>query len=138
MKWSKFCYETMSFGKRKIEKKVSLLLLLSFSLSSTNVRVHYEKSQRRKRKRKKEMVQIVLFWILGLLIRGEWKRRWAYYLFCWNYDSKLRWEFNHENPRRKKIMKCSKFCCLSFCFLSKQTESLKTFSSHRRGWLNLN
>ena len=62
MKWSKFCYETMSFGKRKIEKKVSLLLLLSFSLSSTDVRVHYEKSQtRRKRKRRKKWSRLCYF-----------------------------------------------------------------------------
>ena len=54
MKWSKFCYEMMSFGKRKIEKKVSLLLLLSFSLSSTDVRVPLCEIPKEEKKKKKK------------------------------------------------------------------------------------
>ena len=54
MKWSKFCYEMMSFGKRKIEKKVCLLLLLSFSLSSTDVRVPLCEIPKEEKKKKKK------------------------------------------------------------------------------------
>ena len=78
-----------------------------------------------KKEKKKMIVQIVSFWILGLLVREKTEKKLTYYLSCQGYEfRKLRSELKYENPNRRKKNELLKIL-LSFLFLSKQMESLK-------------
>lgn len=78
MKWYKFCYLRMSFGKRKMEKKVSLLLLLlSYKLSWADVssimrNLRRVKKEKKFSKRKKGKEAELITCLVKAMNLGSW------------------------------------------------------------------